>query len=238
MSYWSSLVLSRAAAPAPAVIAADLGDFFRALHATGALLDGKFQSKIRYGPSVDMDDLDTQDVTVDEDTLVATVGEIAWDHDATFPSVAALADELAGDSRSVYRAWFRLGDLHPTIAAALTREPSETNSDGLYLSGLCFEVGPVQIADLPGEIEAQVGWMGLSFSGPGYFYPWTYREARERAEAVALVADIAGVCRKAWPVISSEASPNLVAVRKELGKLWLYDDWALRPDWLWFASEG
>lgn len=75
-------------------------------------------------------------------------------------------------------------------------------------------------------------------SGPGYFYPLEYREARKRAEAVGLVRLIREVCRNAWPVQSVPASASAVAGRRGLGEAWLYDDFALPQDWLWFVSES
>ncbi len=142
---------------------------------------------------------------------IGVVGEYPWDRSDKFPSLTALANALATDRGIVYRAFLNLGELHPDIRTALTRQPSEENRVGLYLSEASFSVGPVLVAGLASEAPALVGWMGLTLSGPGYFYPWTYRQARERAEAVGLVRRMAEVCRAAWRVPPAAASAELVA---------------------------
>jgi hypothetical protein len=238
MSFWSSLVLARAAPP-PVVNADAIGAFLRGLAATGALVGGnELLCQVKYGPRLDADERTTDVTEWDESGTIGTVGEYPWDISEMFPSVAILADVLAGDSRSVYRAYLSVGELHPDIVAALTREPSEENEVGLCLSWVSFSVGPVLVAGLGSEAPAFAGWMGLSFSGPGYFFPWEYRQVRELAESVELVGRLVEVCRGAWPVAPAPVSVEAVAGRRQLAELWLYDDFALPQDWLWFVSES
>jgi hypothetical protein len=238
MSFQSCLVLARAAPP-PVVTAAAIGAFLRSLDATGALAGGgEPLCQIKYGPRVDADDRTTDVIDWDESNIIGTLGDYPWDVSQTFPSVAVLADALAVDGRPVYRAYLGLGALHAEIVAALTRAPSEENEVGLCLYEADFSVGPVLVAGLYSEAPALAGWMGLSLSGPGYFFPWEYRQARQRAEAVALVRRLTEACRAAWPVVPAAASAEAHAGRRGLGELWLYDDFAVPQDWLWFVSES
>jgi hypothetical protein len=237
MSFWSSLKLARGGA-APVVTAAAIGAFIRELASTGALVGGEEpQCQIKYGRRVDADEKTTEVVERNEFGIGIT-REYPWDRSDTFPSLAAMADALATDRRKVYRAFLRLGDVHRDIATALTRQPSEANHDGLYLNLASFSVGPALVAGLASETESLVGWMDLTLSGPGYFYPWIYRQARERTEGVSLVRRMADVCRAAWPVPPVAASAKLIASRRQLDTLWLYDDLAMPQDWLWFVSES
>lgn len=238
MSFYSSLVLIRVAPP-PAVTTSAIGAFLRELAATEAFVGrDELLCQVKYGPRVDADDRTTDAMEWGESGTIGTVGEYPWDISRTFPSTAALADALAADGRSVYRAYLDLGELHPDIVAALTREPSEENEIGLHLSGLSFHVGPVLVAGLGSKAPVLAGWMGLSFSGSGYFFPWDYQQVRERAEAVELVHRLADTCRAAWPVPHASPSPEAMATRRQLGELWLYDDFTLPQDWLWFVSES
>jgi hypothetical protein len=239
MSFWSSLNLVRAAAPPPVVTVDAIGRFVSDLAATGALADDEEPlCQIKYGPRVDADEQTTDIVEWDERRIIGTVREYPWDLSVTYPSLAALSEVLAKDGRQVYRAYLSLGGLSPEIVAALTREPSEQNEIGLCLYALSFSVGPVIVAGLGSDSPALVGWMGLELSGPGYYFPWDFREGRERAEAIGSVQRLVAACRGAWPVPPEQASVDLVAARRQAAELWLYDDFAMPPDWLWFASEA
>jgi hypothetical protein len=216
-----------------------LAAFLRSVNESGAAVaDDDLRYEVKYGPQVDADDRGIESVEWDESGALGTVGEYPWDRSASFPTLGAMADSLDADSRPVYRAWLALGSLHPEAAAALTREPSEDNEVGLYLSTLSFTVGPVRVRGLGSEAEALVGWMGLTVGGPGYFFPWEYREARKRAEGVGLVNALAEVCRRTWPVRPVPASAEVIAARRELSELWLYDDVRLPQGWWWFADES
>lgn len=238
MSFWSSLTLARCARP-PVVAASAIGRLLGDLITTGALVGKEpLLCELKYGPRVDADERTTDTVDWDDSSIIGTVRNYPWDRSETFPSIASLADALAADNHSLYRAHVSLGPLHTDIVAALTREPSPKNEMGMSLSGASFHVGPVLVSGLAGANKTLVGWMGLSFSGPGYYFPWTFREARERAEAVKLVGRLATACRAAWPVPPGGAPAKFVAARRQLGNLWLYDDAELTEDWLWFASES
>jgi hypothetical protein len=238
MSFWSSLVLARTAPP-PIVTAAALGRFVSNLAATGALAENDAPTcQIKYGSQVDGDERPVDVIDYDDSGIVGTFKEYPWDRSDTFPSLDAMASALLADGGTVYRARLSLGAARHDVIAALTRDPCEENESPLCLWDVNFRVEPVSVAGLGSEAAAFVGWMGLSFSGPGYFFPWQYRQAKVRAEAVELVRRMAYLCRTTWPVSTMAASAEAIASRRRLAELWLYDDFALPPGWLWFVSES
>lgn len=238
MSFWSSLNLVRTARP-PIVSVAAIGHFIGKILATGAL-DGDEQTEceIKYGSRIDVDDKTTNVIDWDVSGYIGTTRDYPWDRSETFPTLAAMSDALRTDSRSVYRAFINLGSLQQDLVSAVSREASEENEEGLTLCNLSFNVGPVIVEVLEGDSQAMVGWMGLTFSGPGYFFPWDYRHARQRAESVILIRELTALCREAWPVPTSPISEQVVESRRQLASLWLYDDLAAPVDWLWFPSES
>jgi hypothetical protein len=236
MSFWSSLSFVRTARP-PVVAAAAIGDFVRDLAATGAIVGNeKSQCQIKYGSRVDIDRRPTE--VIEWSGMLGTIREYPWDRSDEFTSLTAMADALATDCRKTYRAYLDLGEWHPDIVTALTREPSEDNCDPLCLHRASFSVGPVAASGLACEREEFVGWMRLTFSGPGYFFPWTQRQARERAQEVGLGRRLVEVCRAAWPVSPMPVPAAVIARRQRLGELWLYRDLDLPEDWLWFGAES
>ena len=161
------------------VTVADLGEFTRRVAASEALVGGEqLLFQIKYGDRVDADEVTTDVVEWDESGTMGTVGEYAWDRSESFASLSTLADTLMNDRETIYRAFLQLGQMNSKIVTALTRAPLEENEIGLCLWDLSLTVGPVHVAGLASDSSAFVGWMGLSFSGPGYFYPWTFRSAR------------------------------------------------------------
>lgn len=238
MSFWSSLLYARVA-PAPVVTVNSISRFVTELARTKAVEEGRqLLCQIKYGERVDADEETTETVQWDPSGVIGVVGEYPWDRSESFSSLPALADALRGNERLVYRAFLDLGQLTSDVVAELTRKPSEENDQGLCLWAPSLKVGPVLVSGLDSEEPAFAGWMDFTFSGPRYFYPWTYREARERAEANEVVQQVAAICRETWPV--EPAAPSLEGIegRKMLEELWLYDDFAMPYDWLWFASES
>lgn len=237
MSFWSSLVFAQVAAP-PIVTLTSLGALVHELISAEVLAnDEPPLCQVKFGPRVDADEETTDVVEWDASGIIATHHPYPWDHSTTYPSLAALAKALSSDERTVYRAFLMLGSAHPDIVAALTREPSPENERGLCLHAVSFEVGPVWVNVLDGEPPAFVGWMGLSFSGQGYYYPWEPREVRERAEAHGLLRRAAEACRATWPVEPVQPTADLIAIRRQRAALWLYDDFARPLDWMWFVDE-
>ena len=98
-------------------------------------------------------------------------------------------------------------------------------------------IGPVRVGTLASEAHAFVGWMALVISGPGYFFPWDFRYARERAEACEEIRRLVAVCQSAWPVPIASCSPEAETARRAMSDIWLYDDFTHPLGWLWYPDE-
>lgn len=218
------------------VTPAELAAFVRQLQALDVCdSDSNFECQLKYGPQIDADERGTVNIVWDESGLGVST-DYPWDRDEKFSDLVQLAEALAADHQSLYRAHLSMGVMKPGLCEALTREPSVENEIGLYLGELSFEIGPITVAGLATEEPAFVGWMALKISGPGYYFPWSFRMGRDRAEAQPELQHVATVCRELWPVLPTPVTPERIAVRREVGELWLYE--LDQPtDWLWFASE-
>lgn len=238
MSFWSSLSYARVA-PAPKVTVDSISHFASELAGTKAVEEGhQLLCQIKYGERIDSDEETTEVVQYDPSGIIGVMGDYPWDRSETFSSLTALADELRTDDRCVYRAFLDFGQLRSEVVADLTREASEENEQAMCLWAPSLSVGPVLISGLDSQEPAFAGWMDFTFSGPGYFYPWTYRAARERAEANDVIQQVAAICRETWPVKPSSPTVEGMEGRRKMAELWLYDDFSHPYDWLWFASES
>jgi hypothetical protein len=238
MSFWSSYLLVQSAPP-PVVTGRQIAAFVRELAATGLIVPGGLpvSCKVKYGPRIDADYETTDLVEWDESGIIGTTKEYPWDRDAKFATLPELADSVTNDQRTVYRAYLSLGTADPDIEAALTRQPSSENVEGLYPSDVSFHIGPQIVQGLASDEPAAVGWMALTFSGPGYFFPWSFKQARQRAQSSDGLKRLTEICRAAWPVAPSRVTKEMIDSRRALGELWLYDDLSIPRDWLWFVSE-
>lgn len=237
MSFYSSLKLVRPTQP-PIVTVDALSRFLRSIDSLGILTsDQKVSCNVKYGQQIDADDKGTE-VRTYVNEGVFKIGEIEWDYTNNFSSLAAMADSLLGNQQTIYRGYVNLGELLDEIGNALTREPSEENEIPLFLSDVSFEMGPITTYSLMNMEEAQAGWMGLSFSGYGYFYPWTYQEARQRIEKVEQIAKLVELCEKTWPVVDTAVTGEVAANRESVKELWLYNDFHLPHAWRWFVAES
>jgi hypothetical protein len=236
MSFYSSLIFCHAAPP-PMVTGASLGAFVHRVAETAAVTGNHdMVCSLKFGSRIDRDELPAEVVEWDETGLIATYGVYEWDHTESYATLAAMAAALSGMPETVYRASLQLGRLDDKIVAALTREASPDNDRWLCLCDLSLEVGPILSSGLS-EGPFFGGWMGLSFSGYGYFYPWTYKETRLRAEAVEGIDRLVEACRRTWPIQAVRPSPEAIAVRRQMGELWLYDDLTIPRGWLWVVAE-
>jgi hypothetical protein len=238
MSYWSSMNLVRMGPP-PRVTTSAMREFVLELSKMRVLEDeNDFSWRIKFGERVDADELTTNLIDWNESGMIGTQREYPWDVNLAYKTIADFANSTEADNKPVYRALIGLGTSNDEIVNALTRNPCEDNEYPMCLWSLWFEVGPIQITSLGSESVIQAGWMNLSFSGPGYFFPWDFRFAKQRLESVDIVQGIVELCRKTWPVPKSSTSAKTIAARQECSELWMYDDFALSQDWLWFASEN
>jgi hypothetical protein len=83
-----------------------------------------------------------------------------------------------------------------------------------------------------------MGWIAISVSGPGYLYPWTFRDVLNRLEGTPEIHRIMEMCRSFWPAPSLPPEPDIVELRRQVAELWPYDDFARSWDWYWGLHES
>jgi hypothetical protein len=194
---------------------------------------------LKYGDRIDADDSSTE-VREYVNDGVFKMQEIEWDVEESFPTSTALIEKLQDNQRTLYRAYFSLGSLRDDIIASLTRDACKENDQWLSLTDLSFRIEPLSTYGLGSTFEASVGWMGFAFSGYGYYYPWTYQDARLKAEQLEPVQRLMKWCREKWPVAPQAIPSETMELRTKLREqdLWLYDQLDLPPDWRWYVAES
>jgi len=234
MSFFSSMSWVRQSAP-PAVTGASLRRLVNAVSASGVVVAGglPFSCGLRFGPKIDVD-VDMQDESVQG--MFTSIGAPRYDWEHSTNHLSELAVRLDEVTPSVCRAYLSLGRLSPTVSAELKFPERPENNLVFTPDSLSFEVGPIITCGLRAQPQ-QAGWMALHVSGNGYFHPWSYRDARLRFEGQPTLGRLAQTCRSIWPCIPSSAPADLVAARRSMRELWLYDRWDLPPDWHWFVQE-
>ncbi len=88
--------------------------------------------------------------------------------------IAALTD----DQRCIYRALIVLGDLKDEISQSITRTNSPENNIDFLPGSVGIQIEPIKTSELGSEVSNFAGWLGVSISGPGYLYPWTFSEVQ------------------------------------------------------------
>jgi hypothetical protein len=131
-----------------------------------------------------------------------------------------------------------LGSLHDEVVALITRKESDDNEIDFLPYELGIHLGPVDVFLLGGEQVWQAGWIELTISGPGYLFPWTFRDVVQRLESSPLIRKLTDVCRTTWPVAYSAVDDQTVDLRRQAGELWPYDDLRKPWDWYWGIAEG
>jgi len=236
MSFFTSLMYYRPRKP-PIVTANDLAMVVSRLADTGKFApSGLFGAKVKFGDAIDADDRDTVWYEP-QDTGVILVGEIEWDINS--PALASADDVIAalsGNHDSVYRALISLGTPTPDVLEPITRVGSPENTRDFLPYDLSLEIGPVAAGLLSTDKSVQVGWMSLSFSGSGYFYPWSLAEVVRRASSARSIKALADIVRAMWPVPTAVPEPEIVEIRRQIPDVWPYE--VDRPwDWYWGAHE-
>lgn len=237
MSFHTSLLFYRPAKP-PLITGTQLGEFVDRLRSTHTLLDSGWRTlSVKFGRSIDSDNSPAVfDVPIAPQ--LSRFESIDWDIDFRASGIQEIVDRLTSASRQVYRAAISLGDLRDDVIAAIQRRNSPENDIDLLLHELGFDLGPVELHQLGNDCVWEVGWMSLSISGPGYLFPWAFRDVVARLESSALVGQITDVCRLTWPVTPLPVTAEAIAQRREAGELWPYGDLAKPCDWYWGVAEA
>jgi hypothetical protein len=150
-----------------------------------------------------------------------------------------IIDCLAGDDRSIYRAWVSLGEPINEVTNPIRHSGHPENEEGFCPDALSVGIGPVELAHLDSHRGWLVGWISLDISSQGYLFPWTFREVVEKLEAIPAVQRLMKVCRELWPVPPDPPPPELVEQRRQNADyLWPYDDLEKPMDWYWGLHES
>ncbi len=151
-------------------------------------------------------------------------------------------DALRAREESIYRAEVGLGDVTSENGHCVSFPPMEKGDDGLWLGSAGLSVGPVMVAALDGDEEILVSWLALTISGQGKCWPRTSKQLRESLEALPSAQQAMALCRDFWPVDETEHDrlpvKDLIESRRELGRLWPYDELDRPSDWAWVLSES
>ncbi len=83
-----------------------------------------------------------------------------------------------------------------------------------------------------------VGWIAVNLDGPGYLFPWSFRDLVDRAEAIAPVRELMSLCRRTWPVAPGEPDRRVIEARRMMGELWPYPRLDGPWDWSWGLGES
>jgi hypothetical protein len=215
----------------------DLGRFIAELRAADVLTGGGFQYlHIKFGDAIDQDE---NDASWSEEIAprISVMREIEWDLEINKPAgLAEMIAAVTSDSRRIYRGMVSLGTATNAVLEPITRTGSPENKIDFNPYDLSVEIGPVEIHTLESD-KALVGWIGVSFHGYGYLYPWTLRDVVDRIDRSPEIQRMMQVCRSFWPVPERALDPRIVELRKEVKPLWPYDRYDKPWDWYWGVRE-
>lgn len=238
MSFFTSLTFYRPTSP-PAVTAADFSRFIAQIHDGVALTtSGLEMLRVKFGDAIDQDDEGTlwgEELT----PAISIMHDIEWDVDLSDDStIQEIIEALVSDSRRIYRARVTLGMPEDDVLRPITRENSPENEIGFYPDTLSIEIGPIRCFSLGSERSFHVGWIGLTISGGGYLFPWTFRDVFDRLQGSKQIQQLTNVCRSFWPVAKKPPEHRIIQLRKKLNELWPYARFDEPWDWYWGLRES
>lgn len=239
MSFYTCLTFYRPREP-PAMAVSDLGRFIAQIHGLGLLTDDGLQYlAVRIGDSIDQDEKNTACYEAGAAPGIYLVKDIEWDLELSRPNGAAeIIAALVNDDRRIYRAFVSLGTPIDAALEPITRRNSPENEIDFCPDSLGIEIGPVVIGSLGCDAPAFVGWIGVSLSGSGYLFPWTFRDVLKRLEDAPEIQRITELCRSFWPVPAGLPEDRILEMRMQMSELWPYEDFHKTWDWYWGVQES
>ena len=264
MSFWTSFHYYRPTQP-PVVTAVELLEFVLGFRDCAVIDEQEtygWEMQVKYGKSIDQDDLPTTRYEPIEDlhkptlwgwvrrllgsdrreesaVMLCTTGEIDWDRDEHYEELADLVEGIRGldSQKKIYRAHIGLGTATKVLIHSVERLDSPENEIDLQLTDWSLTIEPVEISLLASDDVYCVGWISLAIGGYGYLFPWTFRDLVGRAEASPELSSVAKLCRDAWPVATAPPDATRLEHRRILGELWPYPIDA-PVDWAWGVLES
>lgn len=202
MSFYSGIEYTLHA-PAPVVTADRLAAFLRAFAALDISDNHLLSARVRCGGPIDASDENGLDEEVIDPDYpgIATFDKLPCEIDEfRVPSLAAAADLVAAlKPRTVYRAYIGLGSAPNDLTKRVGRAFAE-NESSFVPHTWGFQIGPIR----PGRLDdmqdaAPVGWISLSLSGHGYFWPRTAADIARELNAEPAVQAAMSCIADHWP---------------------------------------
>ncbi len=216
----------------PIITGEDIVGFSAYMTDIGILKSSKINLQLRYGKAIDQDDkADSWTKPVGDGTL-GVVEEIEWDIVKYCLSRVEAEKLLAKNKKPIYRGHITLGGLSKEVAD-FVNQPSRRADDRLGLDTLSIHLGPVTQLDIENQFSYEVGWMSLSLSGYGSIYPIPREEFVGRLVSCPPVHSSMEFCRTRWPVPPEQPAPEVVQLRRQMGDLWIGEDYESPWDWRW-----
>ncbi|HEY4310256.1 MAG TPA: hypothetical protein VGN12_12470 [Pirellulales bacterium] len=233
MGFYTSLTYYRPR-PAPIVTPRELRLFFLDLLETGVLArEGRANFEIKFGSAIDRDDRPSSWLEP-INSVISTVKDIAWDWTHEADDIVSMVEALGDESRPIHRAFISLGPATDDLCKQLSRIGSPENDEDFVPDSWSMEFGPIMLEDPAAGVEYHIGWMGISFGGNGYIFPWTTAEVLDRIERSTELNKVAAVCQWYWPVPGKKPSFWTRRMRRRLGKLWPYGE--VNKPWDWYCA--
>jgi hypothetical protein len=214
-----------------------LSKFVREFATLGVSNDGfPLTVQVKFGRRVDQDErpaLRYEEVH----KYILTPKELEWDLKVARRSLKSVSEALAGNKRTIYRAFIELGAVSKDVSHQLSRIKSPENETDLALDSWSLQIDPIMSSGLDSEVQFFVGWISAGLSGGGYLYPWTPSKLVRRADKHPGIRQLKELCQTIWPVENKQPNQREKKLRKKMGALWPYDSVDLRWDWYWGIEE-
>jgi hypothetical protein len=236
---YSGLLFYRPRTP-PRVTGRSLAELVNGHRALGVAVEsGPIGMSLKFGAAIDQDERPTTwDEPIDESGTIRVSREIEWDVRRDCDSLSALVEALATQDESIYRAHLMLGSVADPVRACLAGPETPEADAGPGFDVWSFSIEPIQSYDPETEEPFWVGWMAVSLSGFGTFYPHSPREFVDRAGTHQGIRGLTDLCRRLWPVEPGRPERTIQKLRQRMGALWPYARTDLPWDWYWGGFES
>lgn len=246
MGFHSSVNLYRPGPPPARVTGLDLARFVARFATLGVHRDperapGRYshvQAKLRFGNRINRNKRPAFFFVPTALQRVLKPGEIRWDAErGDIWSLDELGAWLATHDAPLYRASLTLGSLHQEKLADLRWvEQVKGEWNGFSPDTWSLNIEPLIYEDQQ-QRKHHLGWMDISFSGNGYFFPCRPKDVIDQVRVHPHVAPLENNCRELWPVKAARPSRRDLAARGEMATKgsWPYETIDRPLDWCWGA---
>ena len=233
MSLFSSLLIFYPSDP-PKITLAEARTFCDQLRNILSLRDILLAVDIKYGESIDQDDETTNLMEWNETGTTGRFVQYPWDHEGRNLPWTELWPGRDAEVRHLYRASIGLGRLPKPVGTELMAMRDEkTSHEFVAPDSLSFQIDPVLPATLNTTELFAYGYIGLSFSGNGFFSWQPLSRYWEQARVSPTLRAVLQLCRETFPVPRLQ----LGQLSADLGELFLNREEYRQGDWIVSVSE-